>query len=127
MSRGEIIKLGRVRLKVRAYRTENAEEELKDEGEADPINLRECDDKPADGKDQCKVCFTEANTQSNPLLSPCNCAGSMKFIHLMCLKTWLNSKLTVQQTDSIRSYFWKSFECEICKVLFPRMFCLINV
>lgn len=43
----------------------------------------------------------------------------MKFIHFTCLKSWLNLKLVSQQTNQLRSYYWKSFECEICKTTYP--------
>lgn len=38
---------------------------------------------------QCKICFGTDNLDTNPLLSPCSCIGSMKFIHLQCMKEWL--------------------------------------
>eukprot|EP00826_Nyctotherus_ovalis_P014467 TRINITY_DN14034_c0_g1_i13.p1 TRINITY_DN14034_c0_g1~~TRINITY_DN14034_c0_g1_i13.p1 ORF type:complete len:180 (+),score=27.89 TRINITY_DN14034_c0_g1_i13:101-640(+) len=43
----------------------------------------------------------------------------MKFIHYNCLKVWLNQKLTFSQTTQVYSYRWKSFECEICKSIYP--------
>ncbi len=43
----------------------------------------------------------------------------MKFIHFTCLKSWLNLKLVQQQNKQLRSYYWKSFECEICKTTYP--------
>jgi hypothetical protein len=35
------------------------------------------------------------------------------------LKVWLNSKLTFNQTPQLYLYCWKSFECEICKAIYP--------
>jgi len=49
------------------------------------------------------------------LISVCKCAGSMKYIHLECLKGWIDSKKVSKATDSILTYFWKAFECELCK------------
>ena len=41
----------------------------------------------------CRICLGEEDdAASNPLFSPCMCAGSMGLIHLDCLKEWLRSK-----------------------------------
>ena len=39
----------------------------------------------------CRICFIgEEDSINNPLLCPCICKGSMKYIHYLCLKNWLN-------------------------------------
>jgi hypothetical protein len=43
----------------------------------------------------------------------------MKFIHYECLKNWLRVKVTPKITDQLNSYYWKAFECEICKQAYP--------
>lgn len=53
----------------------------------------------------CKICIDETeNEKTGKLISPCKCAGSMKFIHVECLKTWL-----VAKNQNI-----PSASCEIC-------------
>ena len=42
----------------------------------------------------------------------------MKYIHLLCLKEWLNSKKLVYTGERVKSYFWKALECELCKQAF---------
>lgn len=42
----------------------------------------------------------------------------MKYIHISCLKEWLNSKKLVYNGDKVRSFFWKALECELCKTPF---------
>lgn len=44
----------------------------------------------------CRICFAENNTSENPLISVCKCAGSLKYIHLECLRTWLSRKENVK-------------------------------
>lgn len=39
-------------------------------------------------KKQCRICF-ENDTQTNPLMAPCNCKGSVKYIHQECLRRWI--------------------------------------
>ena len=71
---------------------------------------------------KCRVCFCEGNFEGkNPLISPCNCTGSVKYIHLNCLRKWLTSKVNMKcsQTNNIYCYTFKSLECEICKALIP--------
>lgn len=46
----------------------------------------------------CRICHT--NTVNENLISPCNCKGSLAYVHLSCLERWLN--------QSSRSY------CELC-------------
>jgi hypothetical protein len=51
------------------------------------------------------------------LIHPCECTGSCKFIHLKCLKDWVEMKTEV----TIRDYCvcFKKINCEICKSEFP--------
>mmetsp|Transcript_20882 Transcript_20882/g.19923 ORF Transcript_20882/g.19923 Transcript_20882/m.19923 type:complete len:135 (-) Transcript_20882:1103-1507(-) len=44
----------------------------------------------------------------------------MKHIHLECLQGWLNSKRITKSTPNIKSYIWKSLDCELCKSPFPQ-------
>jgi hypothetical protein len=69
----------------------------------------------------CRICFNSCTDEKNPLLSACNCMGTMKFVHLNCLKAWIAFKLNNKKLPTLNSYFWKSFECEICKAPFPCM------
>lgn len=39
----------------------------------------------------------------------------MKYIHIQCLKEWLNNKKLVYNGSRVKSYFWKNLECELCK------------
>ena len=41
----------------------------------------------------CRICYGENSNDENPLICPCICKGSMKYIHYECLKNWLNSKI----------------------------------
>mmetsp|Transcript_15905 Transcript_15905/g.24527 ORF Transcript_15905/g.24527 Transcript_15905/m.24527 type:complete len:116 (-) Transcript_15905:3042-3389(-) len=47
----------------------------------------------ADLEGVCRICLNEEDEpQTNPLFSPCKCAGSMGLIHLVCLREWLKNK-----------------------------------
>lgn len=36
----------------------------------------------------CRFCLSSKNVSINPLISPCNCKGSLEFVHLKCLNRW---------------------------------------
>ena len=72
---------------------------------------------------QCRICLGEDNDPSNPLIeSPCACIGSVKLMHVNCLKHWLQSKVSEKRTDFAITYSWKQFECEVCKTKYPGLF-----
>jgi E3 ubiquitin-protein ligase DOA10 len=33
----------------------------------------------------CRFCWCDGTTKENPLVTPCKCIGSVKFIHIECL------------------------------------------
>ena len=71
----------------------------------------------------CRICYGEDSSIDNPLIYPCICKGSMKYIHYLCLKNWLNSKVESMEQYSednpIISYNTKEICCELCKTQFP--------
>ena len=67
----------------------------------------------------CRICLSENAESDNPLFAPCKCAGTMKYIHIKCLQTWLKSKLYIKDLPQVLSYYLRSFECELCKTQFP--------
>lgn len=69
----------------------------------------------------CRICYTEESEEDNPLVQPCICAGSMKYIHLKCLKHWINTRSfdKVESNDLCSIYILKPVECELCKTKFP--------
>lgn len=40
---------------------------------------------------------------------------------MSCLKSWLEVKRQNKVLQNFSSYFWKTFECEICKKAYPLM------
>lgn len=37
---------------------------------------------------ECRICFEEEIDESDPLIAPCLCDGTSKYIHLSCLNNW---------------------------------------
>jgi hypothetical protein len=58
----------------------------------------------------------------NPLISPCNCSGSMKYIHYGCLKKCIEANLTKKIEQNYKYYNWRNYSCEICQKEYPKYF-----
>jgi E3 ubiquitin-protein ligase DOA10 len=71
------------------------------------------------GQIVCRICLSDDITSDNPLISPCKCSGTMKMIHIECLRSWLNSKCSIKDNNSVKTYCWKAMECELCKHRLP--------
>ena len=69
----------------------------------------------------CRICYMEESDEVNPLVQPCICSGSMKYIHLNCLKHWINTRSfdKVESNELCSIYIIKPVECELCKTKFP--------
>lgn len=68
----------------------------------------------------CRICFQAYSDVSDPLISPCKCAGSMGYIHYKCLKQCISVKINKKEGDNYVCYNWKNFECEICLQEYPK-------
>ena len=71
----------------------------------------------------CRICYLEEdiNNPDNPLVQPCICSGSMKFIHLTCLRKWVSTRscVRIDTTPDCSIFLIKPVICELCKTKFP--------
>ena len=75
----------------------------------------------------CRICYGENYNDENPLICPCICKGSMKYIHYICLRNWLNSKIEEEMSEEevdkndmeCITYNREGICCELCKSKFP--------
>jgi len=73
----------------------------------------------------CRICYIEEYDMiNNPLIKPCKCSGSMKYIHYDCLLHWIRTKII----DKTQKYYDNDYssifnlelvECELCKTRLP--------
>lgn len=77
---GDVIKLGRIRLKVKDFFGCTSPQESSETSE---ININQS------ARNGCKICWGTENDLENPLLNSCQCDGSVRYIHYKCLKYWL--------------------------------------
>jgi hypothetical protein len=116
LAEGTVLKLGRVCFRVTMLRT--ACEETASDNTQDSEDLEfEVPNERENGI--CRICLSSESETSNPLISPCRCDGSMKFIHLMCLRQWMQARMVARNTERCVTFSWKSIDCEICKASLP--------
>ncbi|XP_007888011.1 E3 ubiquitin-protein ligase MARCH7 [Callorhinchus milii] len=81
----------------------------------DPEKLRQIqeslllEDSDEDEGDLCRICQIGTSSSSNPLIQPCNCNGSLQYVHQECVKKWLQSKINSGADLTAVTI------CELCK------------
>ena len=117
---GDIIKLGRFKLRVRQCNHDSADVEaelrLDDEGS---MLIAEDDSNEEMKTTPCKICLLDG-CEDDYLIAPCSCKGSIRYVHMECLRTWIRGRLNLQENQR-GSYFYKQLPCELCKTNYPSM------
>ena len=69
----------------------------------------------------CRICYLDDDTDKNPLIQPCQCSGSMKYIHLNCLKQWIGTRnyINIESSEFCSIFLIKEVDCELCKNKLP--------
>ena len=67
----------------------------------------------------CRICLWTEDPALGPLVSPCECVGTMGAVHVQCLRNWLHSKLVVEKNSRVATYSWQRFYCELCRTQYP--------
>ncbi|XP_075798273.1 putative E3 ubiquitin-protein ligase MARCHF10 isoform X1 [Microtus pennsylvanicus] len=98
-------------LRVSAVMDEKGATDIK----TDPEKLRKLqeslleEDSEEEEGDLCRICQIAGGSPTNPLLEPCGCVGSLRFVHQECLKKWLKVKITSgADLGTVKT-------CEMCK------------
>merc|ERR1719203_819481 len=66
----------------------------------------------------CRICLLEGPGEDDPLITPCQCRGSIEFVHLGCLRHWIRGRLNLSDAPG-GSYFYRPLACELCKTIYP--------
>ena len=111
LSEGDIIKLGRIKLIVKKLQSNTYD--LTNSHHTAPNLIVATEPR------ECKICYEDSNTTKNPLITPCNCSGTTKYIHLECLKKCMESKKQSKSRDRIYSSTWSNLHCEVCTSPLP--------
>lgn len=113
IKRHDILKLGRMKFKVKEFRTEFEFFEGEHKEKSPHQGFEEIHEvQEADSEDiMCRFCWVGEQTEDNPIIGSCKCAGSIKYIHFNCLKLWLESKVSKKNDTECHSTLnWKNFE-----------------
>lgn len=70
----------------------------------------------------CYMCFDEADTDDNPLITPCKCLGDTRYVHVDCLRKWH----TAEADNQICFLSSVDATCSVCKSTFKSDFKLRN-
>lgn len=70
------------------------------------VNSHDSKDSLLEEEKECKYCLI--NDRINNLVYPCNCYGTMKYVHPKCLSDWI-------QVKNDKEIFDYSYTCEVCK------------
>jgi hypothetical protein len=142
IQQGDIIKIGRIKFRLRKFNLSSngspfvaarpnsvaSPEKSQAAGAARTSNLVNKNYKKEVNVEQneeippCRFCLSnEMDTDTNPLINPCMCKGTMGFLHIDCMKHWLNTKKTVKDynENTCIIYTWKIISCELCKSPYP--------
>jgi hypothetical protein len=132
LTEGDVFKTGRLKFRVKELKGEDPSKRQKEFCLSDLLNFKEqteeSDDEAPGLQFQlpCRICLSEGFTSENPLICPCNCDGTMKYIHLHCLQRALRAKVTTRSSESALSFSWKTMSCDLCKKPYPYRFILGN-
>ena len=144
MKEGDILRVGRITIKIKKIKFNKCKDnkdnknikDKKNYNDNDNISINtnlnvkdiqtETNNKKIYEKEEtqkckiCRICYIEEETIDNPLIQPCICSGSMKYIHLDCLKQWLQTSIFVkiEESQDCSIYLFKTPECELCKTKF---------
>ena len=107
----------------------NEKEEKKEKNNKDLISCNESEKNSEINKKInkkiCRICYMEEmDKKRNPLIKPCKCSGSMKYIHYECLLHWLKTKVLINKNIYNNNGFFSIYslnliECELCKNHLP--------
>lgn len=123
LCRGDVIRLGRIKFRVQEVKGSLNSEPIPGFKLTDILNGKN----EAESEDElgtvfklpCRICLSEVFVPENPLISPCKCTGTMKYIHLNCLQLCLKNKINMRSSEFAISFSWKGICCDLCKKQYP--------
>ena len=117
LEKGQFIKLGRVKYRVKELCSKQEDSESASIDREVQLSYKECEG------NLCRLCFSGVDDVDNPLISPCNCGGTMKYVHLQCFKKWIALHTHIKASENWIRYSLNSLTCEISRcVLSSKLF-----
>jgi hypothetical protein len=124
LTEGDVFKLGRFKLRVRqmvpapyggaagapTVQPELQLEETETQAEDPAMDLSTI---------PCRICLLEGSSDDDPLICACGCNGSIRYVHLGCLRHWIKGRLNLSDNMPNGTYFYKQLTCELCHSPYP--------
>jgi hypothetical protein len=85
------------------------------------FDLKDCGDDPNIRHLQCRICLCDGPGEDDPLICPCECTGSIRYVHSSCLGHWLKGRLGVDNYNG-SVFFFRPMACELCHCVYPSYF-----
>ena len=129
LQEGDVVKLGRFKLRVKQLNTSVSDQPIRPDlhfdasacpsasgsGGASSYVARLCGEESK----SCRICLLEGTGQDeDPLIEACMCRGSIQYVHLGCLRYWINGRLAISDSASY-TYLFTQRSCELCKAVYP--------
>lgn len=119
LAEGEVFKLGRFKLRVRQMVPGPQSECVQPELQLDDTEAAGTEGEVEDlSQMPCRICLLEGSTDDDPLICSCNCNGSIRYVHLGCLRHWIKGRLNLSDMSN-GTYFYKQLTCELCHAAYP--------
>lgn len=118
LSPGDVLRLGRLSFVVLEYRDNKKtyvfrNTDIQEKKNSNVLQVR------GGSVGTCRICLGDEVTEQNFLVSACKCSGSCEFVHIECLKVWIDSKIKKESKGLATVYNFTKFECELCKAPYP--------
>jgi len=64
----------------------------------------------------CRICMLDGPNEDDPLIAPCNCKGSVEYVHLGCLREWIRVRRGLPPAgEPCTGFQYCSLKCDLCK------------
>ena len=71
-------------------------------------------------ENRCRICFNCDDTVDNPIILPCKCKDNLGYIHVNCLRKWIDQDLTCSEVSQFQiNYVYSKLNCEVCRGVYP--------
>lgn len=120
LSKGDIIKIGKIKFLVKDISDiSNQKPKCQIDNRVSMVVSKNIEGIPT-----CRICLGEQVNDNDPLICPCKCSGTTKFIHLLCLRKWMKSQIKKKTTSSdfYQIFSYERSQCELCKDDYPEFY-----
>mmetsp|Transcript_105234 Transcript_105234/g.328089 ORF Transcript_105234/g.328089 Transcript_105234/m.328089 type:complete len:415 (-) Transcript_105234:104-1348(-) len=112
MAEGDVFRVGRFGFRVRKLVASDSEEPMNLAFE-EASTVAACSSESA----PCRICLQCGPDAEGQLIAPCDCKGSVEFVHVGCLQHWMRARTAA--SEGKRAYIFRLQTCELCKAPYP--------